>query len=142
MSKILILKNDRAGDLFTSLKLISTLCADLHKVSIYLSELNFSFNFLFKNQIVKKINYDLTILDKLKILYDIVINNYDKIYILSPKSFYFLLPFVFRNIKFTQLFMMDLKEIDQINFRKFIFKYRVVSRKILTYIVTVNCKNN
>ncbi len=130
MSKILILKNDRAGDLFTSLKLISTLCADLHKVSIYLSELNFSFNFLFKNQIVKKINYDLTILDKLKILYNIVINNYDKIYILSPKSFYFLLPLVFRNIKFYAIVYDGLKR-DRPNkfLRKFIFKYRVVSRK-------------
>ena len=46
MSKILILKNDRAGDLFTSLKLISSLIRDSDNLKIYLSELNFSFSFL------------------------------------------------------------------------------------------------
>ena len=42
MSKILILKNDRAGDLFTSLNLISTLLRDAKHADIYLSELNYS----------------------------------------------------------------------------------------------------
>ena len=37
--KILILKNDRAGDFFTSLKLISTLKNTSKDITIFLSEL-------------------------------------------------------------------------------------------------------
>ena len=50
MSKILILKNDRAGDLFTSLKLISSLIRDYKDVNIYLIELNIAFSFFFKKK--------------------------------------------------------------------------------------------
>ena len=49
MSKILILKNDRAGDLFTSLKLISSIVENFDNTSIYLSELNSPFSFFLKN---------------------------------------------------------------------------------------------
>ena len=85
--KILILKNDRAGDLFTSFKLISSLKIKSDNIKIYFSELNYNFSFLFKKIEKKKINFNLTIIDKLKILIDIFINNYNEIYILSPKSF-------------------------------------------------------
>ena len=40
MPNVLILKNDRAGDLFTSLSLISTLIRDKKNIKIYISELN------------------------------------------------------------------------------------------------------
>ena len=40
MSNVLILKNDRAGDLFTSLALISTLIRDENRIKIYLSREN------------------------------------------------------------------------------------------------------
>ena len=46
MNKILVLKNDRAGDLMTSLKLISSLNYN-NKLKIYLSELNIGFSFFF-----------------------------------------------------------------------------------------------
>ena len=130
MSKILILKNDRAGDLFTSLKLISSLIRDSDYLKIYLSELNFSFCFFFNNQIVNKINYDLSIFDRLKVLYDIFINKYDKIFILSPKSFYFLLPFFFRNTKFYAIVYNGQKR-DRPNnfFRRYLYKYKIVSRR-------------
>ena len=95
MTKILILKNDRAGDLFTSLKLISTLIRDSSKTKIYLSELNYQFNFLFKKIQTKIINFNLSTIDKLNLIIDIMINRYDKIYILTPKSFYFFFAFFF-----------------------------------------------
>ena len=47
--KILILKNDRGGDLFTSTKLISSLISLNSNTTIYLSELNHGFSFLFKS---------------------------------------------------------------------------------------------
>ncbi len=130
MSKILILKNDRAGDLFTSLKLISSLIGNSKNFRIYLSELNSSFSFFFKDQKVKKINYDLSIIDRLKILSDIFLNNYEKIYILSPKNFYFLLPFFFRKIKFYAI-VYDGQKRDRPNIflRKYLYKYKIVSRR-------------
>ena len=50
--KVLILKNDRAGDLFTSLTLISSLISHYQNITIYLSEFNEGFSFL---QLVKTI---------------------------------------------------------------------------------------
>ncbi len=55
MSNILILKNDRAGDLMKSLKLISSLNIKNSMLKIYLSELNIIFSFLNTN-IHKSIN--------------------------------------------------------------------------------------
>lgn len=130
MSKILILKNDRAGDLFTSLKLISTLMRDFRNVKIYLSELNISFSFFFKEKNIKKVNYNLSIRNKITILYDIFINNYEKIYILSPKSFYFWLPFFFRKTQFYAIVYDGKKRDRPTNFlRKYLHKYRIVSRR-------------
>ena len=58
MSKILILKNDRADDLISSLKLISSLNIKDNKLKIYLSELNIGFSFLNSNihKAINKIN--------------------------------------------------------------------------------------
>ena len=130
MSKILILKNDRAGDLFTSLKLISTLIRDSKNVKIYLSELNIAFSFFFKEKNITKVNYNLSIRNKIRILYDIFTNNYEKIYILSPKNFFFWLPFFFRKTQFYAIVYDGKKRDRPINFlRKYLHKYRIVSRK-------------
>jgi len=129
MTKILILKNDRAGDLFTSLKLISTLIRDSSKTKIYLSELNYQFNFLFKKIQTKIINFNLSTIDKLNLIIDIMINRYDKIYILTPKSFYFFLPFFFKNIKFYAIVYNGKNRKRPNSFlRKFIYKYEIVKR--------------
>ena len=97
--KILILKNDRSGDLFISLKAIYNII-DLHQndeIHLFLSHLNKSFSYLFKKENIKKeyFNYRLNILEKLIILKKIIINKYEYIYILSPKNFYYFLPFFF-----------------------------------------------
>ena len=98
--KILILKNDRAGDLFTSLKLISSLWHTNSNIKIYLSELNYGFSFLLNKFTIKKINFNLSIFDRFKIFIDVYKNNYDEIYILSPKTFFYFLPLIFRKPKF------------------------------------------
>ena len=127
--KILILKNDRAGDLFTSITLISSLIKRYSDVKIYLSELNIGFSFFFKNKIVKKVNFNLSFKNKLFIFFDILINNYTKIYILTPKSFYFILPFVFRNIKFYAIVYDRKNNSRPSNFlRKYLYKYKIIYR--------------
>ena len=134
-SKILVLKNDRAGDLFTSLKLISTLIRDSKEIKIYLSELNYSFNFLFKKIKTKKINFNLNLIDKIKIMIDIFKNKYNKIYILSPKSFYFFLPVIFRKIKFYAIVYDGKKRKRPNNFlRKYLFKYETVERNKINHL--------
>ena len=69
--KILILKNDRAGDLFTSLTLISSLIHRYKDIKIYLSELNSGFSFFFKGKKINKVNFNLSLSDKFSIFYDI-----------------------------------------------------------------------
>lgn len=130
MSNVLILKNDRAGDLFTSLALISTLIRDENRIKIYLSELNSEFNFFFKNIEIKKTKFNLNFINKLLIFFDILFGDYKKIYILSPKSFYFFLPIFFKNIKFYAIVYDGRKRDRPYKFlRKFLYKYKVVSRK-------------
>jgi len=96
-NKILILKNDRAGDLFASINLISDILNynNHKKITIFLSELNYDFSFLFKGINFIKTNFDLTTINKISIFLHILFNRYEHIYILSPKNFYFFLPFFF-----------------------------------------------
>ena len=126
--KILILKNDRAGDLFTSLKLISSLSLN-NKIKIYLSELNYGFSFFFKELLVKKINFNLSFFDKFNILFDIFKSKYDEIYILTPKSFYFILPFFFRKIKFYAIVYNNYPKMRPNKFlRKYLYKFNIIYR--------------
>ena len=86
--------------------------------------------FFFQKKKIRKVNYNLTINDKIRILYDIFINNYDKIYILSPKSFYFWLPFFFRKTQFYAIVYEGKKRNRPINYlRKYLYKFRLISRK-------------
>ena len=127
--KILIFKNDRGGDLFTSLKLISSLLIKTNDVKIYLSELNIGFSFFFKNAKINKINFNLNIFDKITIIIDLFLNKYDEIFILTPKNFYFFLPFLFKNIKFYAIvYENNIKNRPSIYQRKFLFNYKIVYR--------------
>ena len=142
-NRILVLKNDRAGDLFSSIKLISSLINITPNVKIYLSELNNSFNFLFKKIIVKKINFNITFLEKIKIFIDIYKNDYDEVYILTPKTYYFYLPIFFRKIKFYAI-VYDNKKRKRPNIflRKFLFKYEIVSRNEINKLSYRDLQNN
>ena len=69
--KVLILKNDRTGDLFVSLKAINSI---LNKhinddICIYLSNINEKFSFLFPNLEKKIFSMNLNITDKLRIFF-------------------------------------------------------------------------
>ena len=98
--KIVIFKNDRGGDLFISLKVISSLRNEYKDITIFLSQLNFGFKFLFDRFKIKKINYNLTIIDKINIVFFLLKKNISEVYILAPKNFYFYLPLIFRGTKF------------------------------------------
>ena len=128
--KILILKNDRGGDLLNSINCISSLLHSNNKVTIYLSQFNFSFAFLFKNTLVKKINYNLNLLNKVSFLYQIIKNNYDEVYILTPKNFYYFLSFIFFKIKFFAITVDGVKRYRPSLFlRKFLYKFVTINRK-------------
>ena len=128
--KIVIFKNDRGGDLFISLKIISSLKNEYKNVIIYLSELNFGFRFLFNQFKIKKINYNLTILDKINIFFFLIKSNIDEVYILTPKNFYFYLPLIFRKIKFYAVTINGNKRSRPPKFmKKFLKNYVEISRK-------------
>jgi len=125
-----VLKNDRGGDLMVSLKCISSLIEKDKEITIFLSEFNESFRFLFKDIKVKKLKFDLNIYEKIKLFYFILTNEIDEIYILSPKSYYFYLPFIFRKIKFYAIVIDGEKRYRPALFlRKYLYKYEVVNRK-------------
>ena len=134
-SEIIIFKNDAVGDLTHSLKAINNIVLNNEdkNIIIYLSERSKNFSFLInkKNITFKIINYNLTLIQKIKVFYFILTNNISKIYILTPKSFYFLLPPIFKKIKFYAICMNGLNNYKRPNnfLRKYLFKYVINDRE-------------
>ena len=144
MSKIIILKNDLTGDLFTSIPAINSIF-NKHKnddIEIFLSKVNHKFSFLFQPKRIKIINLKLNLLDKINIFFYFLFNKIDTVYILSPKNFYFYIPLIFfyKKIKFYGLCIDSLKK-RPLNFlRKFLFKKVIIDRQTIkkrksTYII-------
>ena len=130
--KILILKNDRGGDLINSIKSISSLLTKKNNVTICLSRLNGGFAFLFKGAIIKIINGNLNIFNKLNIFYLILKNKYDEVYILTPKNFYYFLPIFFYKIKFFAITVDGTSRNRPYKFlRKFLYRYITISRTVV-----------
>ena len=132
MNKILILKNDRVGDLFNSLDGINAILQDNPnvKVEIILSQVSQKLDFLFDidNVTVTFLPYHLRISDKLKLLFKILNSSFEKIYILSPKNFYFYLP-LFCKSKFYAITIINSNKSRPLNFLlKKLFKYRTNNR--------------
>ena len=132
MNKILILKNDRVGDLFNSLDGINAIIKDNPnvKVEIILSQISQKLSFLFEieNVTVTFLPYHLRTLDKLKLCFKILNNSFEKIYILSPKNFYFYLPF-FCKSKFYAITIINSSKSRPLNvLLKKLFKYKVNNR--------------
>ena len=98
MSKILVLKNDRVGDLANSLKGINSLLNENRdkQIEIILSEISKDLSFLFKinNVKISYLKYSLNVFDKVKLFLKVITSNYEKIYILTPKNIYFYLPLI------------------------------------------------
>ena len=99
-----VFKNDAVGDLVQSLNAINNIINHNkeRKIIVYLSERSKNFDFLlkFENVEIKMLNYDLSIIEKIKIIYSLLTGSFKSIYILTPKNFYFYLPLIFRKIKF------------------------------------------
>jgi hypothetical protein len=128
--KILILKNDRTGDLFVSLKAINRIINKHNNqdIIIFLSNINHKFNFLFPSIKKKIISMKIDFIDKIKIFFYILVNEIDTIYILTPKNFYYYLPFFFRKIKFYGITIKSSRNRPNNFFLKYLFKYVVLDR--------------
>ena len=132
MNKILILKNDRVGDLFNSLDGINAILKDNPntKIEIILSHISKRLNFLFNinNVTVSYLPYHLGIIDKFKLFNKILSNSFEKVYILSPKNFYYYLPLFCRS-NFYAITISNSNKSRPFNFLlKKLFRYEVNNR--------------
>ncbi len=139
MPKVLILKNDRVGDYFTAVKSIN-LILNKHKdkrVEIFLSNINYKFNFIFKDLKIKIFNYDLNIVEKLKIFLYILFNDISDIYILTPKNFYYYLPLLFKKTKFHAICIESNKRRPSKFLKKYLFRYETLYRNNKSKVLSV-----
>ncbi len=134
-TNVVIFKNDAVGDLTQSLPAIHRII-EIHKdqkIIIYLSERSEKFDFLINgnNLEFKILNYDLNLFEKLKIIINLINSKISNVYILTPKNFYFYLPFLFRKIKFYGLCVNGPKKYRRPNkfLRKFLFKSVINNRE-------------
>ena len=127
-----IFKNDAVGDLVHSLDAIGNITSSSENVTIFLSKLSQNFSFLVEkaNVNIKILNYNLTIIEKIKLIFFLFRNNINKVYILSPKSFYFFLPLIFKKTKFYAICINNVNSYKRPSefLRKFLFKYEVNDR--------------
>ena len=123
-SKVLILKNDRTGDLFVSLNAINKIINKHNNknIDIFLSNVNHKFNFLFPKLNKKIFSMKLSIFEKIKILIYLLFNNAKTVYILTPKNFYYYLPFFFRKIKFYGITIKSVKSRPNLFLKKYLYK--------------------
>jgi len=134
---VVILKNDAVGDLVHSIPAIFSIIEnkEVSKITLFLSNQSKDFIFFFKNRKVnvKIINYNLNIFIKFKIIYFFLFNKIDNAYILSPKSFFYYLPLLFRKIKFFALCINNVDNYKRPNsfLRKFLFKYKINDRSAI-----------
>ena len=133
MNKILILKNDRVGDLFNSLKGINAILNDNQnvKIEIILSDISKNLSFLFniKNVTVTYLPYHLSFINKLSLFFKIITNSFQKIYILSPKNFYYYLS-LFCKSNIYAITIKNFKKSRPPNFLlKRLFKFKVNDRE-------------
>lgn len=134
MKKILILKNDRVGDFFNSIKGINSIINEHKnfKISLILSNYSKDLSFLFdsKNINVEFLNYHLSFKEKFYLAKKILFENFDKIFILSPKNFYFYLPLITKS----KFFAICVKEKNKIRPSKFLIKklhsYKINDRSL------------
>ncbi|MFL2897764.1 MAG: hypothetical protein ACJZ4A_02235 [Candidatus Pelagibacter sp.] len=110
--KIIIFKNDAIGDLIHSREAIHNISVSNPNKQIVLfltiNSKNFNFLFNYKNIIIKTIRNNLTIFEKFFLIFYIIKNRINEIFILTPKNFFFLLPIIFKKIKFYAICVNDL----------------------------------
>ena len=127
-----IFKNDAVGDLTHSLEAIDNIASSSKNVTIFLSKLSQNYSFLVKKQNVriKVLNYNLTFVEKFKIIFFLLNKNINKVYILSPKNFYYFLPLIFKKTKFYAICINNAKNYKRPSkfLRKLLFRYEVNDR--------------
>jgi len=74
---------------------------------------------------------NLNLIQKFKIFIYILFNNVDTIYILTPKNFYYYLPFFFRNIKFYAITIESKKSRPSAFLLKYLYKYVILDRNLI-----------
>ena len=132
---VVILKNDAVGDLVHSLNAINNIVNDNNnlKITIFLSKLSEKFSFLIKNPKIeiKILNYDLSLIEKIEIFKFLLINKIEKLYILSPKNYYYYLPLFFKKIKFYAICINGANNYRRPSkfLRKFLFRYEINDRE-------------
>ena len=128
-----VLKNDAVGDLVPSLKAINNIISSSKKVTIFLSKLSEKYSFLVNNPKVeiKILNYDLNLIEKIKLIFFFSKNDINNVYILAPKNFYYYLPIVFKKIKFYAICVNNINNYRRpsLYLRKFLFKYKINDRE-------------
>ena len=136
-SKIVIFKNDRIGDLMYSIDPLKHIILQNKdkEIILYLSKINYLMKFIFEeetNVTFKQIGYHPSLYQKLSILINILKNKVEKIYIFSPKLFYFILPilFFYKKIKYYALCVdsIDGYKRPGVFLRKFLHKYVINDR--------------
>ena len=133
--KIIIFKNDRLGDFIHGVAAINNIIAKNpdKEVVIFLSKISEKFYFLVKNKNskIKILNYNLTIFEKVKIVFYLLCNSVHEIYILSPKKFYFFLPLFFFRTRFLGICMNGVNGYRRpsLFLRKFLYKFVVNNRE-------------
>ena len=128
--KILVFKNDRTGDLFVSLKAINSILNKHYndEIHIFLSNINKKFGFLFPSLKKKIFPMNLNIFNKIYIFFYFTINNIDSAYILTPKTFYYLLPLIFRNTKFYAITIKAKRNRPSKFLLSYLHKYVIIDR--------------
>ena len=132
--KILILKNDRVGDFFHSIRNLQ-LIKDYYKgyeIELCLSEINIRFSNVIKHLgfNITELKIDLTTREKIKIIKKCIDNNFEYIFILSPKNFYFYLPLLFAKTKFVGICVNGLNRNRPPQYlRNYLFKYEINDRR-------------
>ena len=140
-NKVIIFKNDRIGDLVSSVPAINLIIEQNinKKIIIYLSNINFNMKFLLNNRNVEivKVKYNLTLTERLKIIFDFIFSKIESVYIFRPKNFYYLLPLIFyvKKIKFYGYCLNGKNSYKRPNefLRKFLTKYIVNDRGTTKY---------
>ena len=138
--KILILKNDRTGDLFVSLRAINRILNKHYndEICIFLSHINKKFAFLFPNLHKKIFSMNLNIFEKINIFIYFLINKIDSVYVLTPKSYYYFLPLFFRNTKFFAITIKAKRNRPSKYFLSYLYKYVVLDRINLKSVLMYN----
>ena len=120
MKNILVIKNDRLGDLAISLPALNLILNKYKnkKITFVLSDINFGFSFLLKNNNVDfiKTSYSLNFFERINFFYLLLFKKFEKVYIFRPKNYYFFLSFIFRDINGKRESIVEL-QIKTINYK-------------------------